>query len=244
MSSSIDLYGDGIGTVELINHMGNDKTIVEAARVSYNKDRQDDRFDDVKDPKLIRYLMKNRHTSPFEHCQITWRFEVPLFVRGQHHRHRTWAYNEVSRRYTSEALKFFTPKTFRSQPDKGGNKQVSNEDEINPVLVSWDHRPRLSAAANIAVERHVKSSLDLYEEMLEQGIAREQARMVLPQNMYTAYYGSVNLHNAFHFVGLRAHPHAQWEIRRVAEAMLEHLTELYPVATAAFKDLRLNSDVQ
>jgi len=237
MQKTVDLYGDHIGTVELIDSMGSDKAIVEAARVSFNKDRQTEDFDPVKDTKLIRYLMKNRHTSPFEHCQITWRFEVPLFVRGQHHRHRTWAYNEVSRRYTSEALKFYCPDTFRSQHTK--DKQASNTDEIDPLVEDLQELGSGFMPASQAVRLHVQNSVSFYEDLLHQGVAREQARMVLPQNMYVAYYGSVNLHNAFHFLGLRLDKHAQWEIRRVAEAMLGHLEELFPVATQAFKDLRL-----
>lgn len=237
--NKITLYPevDGIGSVELIQYMGTDKMIVDAARVSFLKDATSVPFEEEKDTKLIRFLMKNQHTSPFEHCQITWRFEVPLFVRGQHHRHRTWAYNEVSRRYTSEALKFYTPKNFRSQAIK--NKQGSNEDVIDPQIFMVGELGPERLYASKALKVHVSSSVELYGSLMEAGVSRELARMVLPQNMYVAYYGSVSLLNAFKFLKLRLDPHAQLEIRRVAEAMKEHLETLFPVATKAFLETAL-----
>ncbi len=227
----IKLYGDGIGKVELVDHMGDDKRIVNAARVSFGKDA-DEPFDEEKDTKLLQYLLSNRHTSPFEHCAITWKFTVPLFVRSQHHRHRTWAYNEISRRYTSDNPQFFCPRTFRTQHEK--NRQASNNDAFNPHTSSGDPNFAGHPVSDV-VTAHVSASLAVYEEMLRVGVAREQARMVLPQNLYTEYYGTVSLHNAFGFLRLRLDDHAQWEIRVVAEAMLMHLESLFPVATAAFK---------
>lgn len=236
MKETIDLYSDGIGRVQYISHMGNDKTIVNAARVSFGNDNEKPL--DKRDQKLINYLLKNKHTSPFEHCTITWKFVVPLFVRGQHHRHRTWAYNEVSRRYTSENLQFYLPKIFRTQHEK--DRQASNSDVNNPMLecyVAGLEHPFYNPTS-WHLEQHVRQSISLYEKMLQSGVCREQARMVLPQNMYTEYYGTVNLHNAMHFMRLRADSHAQWEIRRVAEAMREHLDFLYPVAMEAFGELQ------
>ena len=126
----VELYGDGIGTVEYVEHMGSDLTIVNSARVSFGKHKE---TLDEKDEKLIKYLIKHRHTSPFEHCSVTFRFTVPLFVRSQHHRHRTWAYNEISRRYTSFDIQFYEPNSFRSQHQS--NRQASNSDDhINPIL--------------------------------------------------------------------------------------------------------------
>ena len=107
----IYLYDDNIGSVEYVQHMGDDLTIVNAARVSFGKQKE---VIDAKDKKLIKYLISNRHTSTLEHNVITFRFKVPLFVRGLHHRHRTWSYNEISRRYTAENLEFFAPLTFQS----------------------------------------------------------------------------------------------------------------------------------
>lgn len=214
--------GDDIGDVTLIDHMGSDRRIVEAARVSFGGDA----WDDERDAKLIKYLLKNGHTSPFEHCVITWRFTVPLFVRSQHHRHRTWAYNEVSRRYTSENLQFYLPKAFRSQHDK--NRQASNNDAFDPA------HPVTRQTMSERNEVWVREAVAGYEKMLEAGIAREQARMVLPQNLYTSYYGTVSLHNAFGFLRQRLDPHAQMEIRKVAGAMLEQLGTIFPVAVEAF----------
>ena len=109
---SIDLYGDGIGRVDLVEYMGTDLTIVNSARVSYGKHKE---TLDEKDKKLVNYLVMHRHTSTFEHNVVTLRFLVPLFVRGQHHRHRTWSYNEISRRYTDVNIQFYEPEQFRTQ---------------------------------------------------------------------------------------------------------------------------------
>ncbi len=220
--------GDTIGSVTLIDHMGNDRRIVEAARVSFGGDA----WDDERDAKLIRYLLENRHTSPFEHCMITWRFTVPLFVRSQHHRHRTWAYNEISRRYTSEDLAFYNPETFRSQHEK--NRQASNNDAFNPLVDHWVAGVGAWDAAQF-VASFTQEGVDAYNKLLKAGVAREMARMVLPQNLYTSYYDTVSLHNAFGFLRLRLDAHAQWEIRKVAEAMLEDLRGLFPVSTTVFE---------
>ena len=123
------LYDDDIGCVEYVQHMGNDLTIVNAARVSFGVEKNEV---DERDRKLIRYLVKHRHTSTLEHNVITFRFTVPLFVRGQHHRHRTWSYNEISRRYTDKDLRFYEPKKFRTQHKS--NRQASNEDETMTLL--------------------------------------------------------------------------------------------------------------
>lgn len=108
----IPLYGDGIGSVRYIQHMGSDLTVVNSARVSFGVEKTEL---DNKDRKLIKYLIKHRHTSTLEHNAVTFRFVVPLFVRSQHHRHRTWSYNEISRRYTDKEIRFYLPKTFRTQ---------------------------------------------------------------------------------------------------------------------------------
>ena len=127
----IDLFGDGIGSVEYVSHNGDDVMFVNAARVSFGAHKE--KIDD-KDIKLIRYLINHNHTSPFEHCSITFRFVVPLFIRSQHHRHRTWSYNEISRRYTSVDMQFYEPENFRTQ-------HKSNTHELH--LLDW----RISAAS-------------------------------------------------------------------------------------------------
>ena len=147
---TIYLYHDKIGRVQYIQHVGSDKMVVNAARVSFGQDNQE--VLNEKDIKLIKYLMKNKHTSVFEHCLITFKFVVPLFVRSQHHRHRTWAYNEISRRYTDENIQFYEPLTFRSQHIS--NKQASNTDEINPQVVEGIN---ITDASAIVREHNLKS---------------------------------------------------------------------------------------
>jgi len=230
---SINLYADEIGKVELVESMGSDLTIVNSARVSFGKHKE--KIDD-KDKRLIRYLAKHKHTSTFEHNVITFRFVVPLFVRAQHHRHRTWSYNEISRRYTDVNIQFYEPKAFRTQHES--NRQASNEGELINPEVPFRH-PEMTLPvtqdASTLVQRHNQASLELFDNLLESGVCREQARGVLPQNMYTEYYGTVNLSNLLKFVDLRTHEGAQWEIQKVAEACLDIAEELFPVAVRAYR---------
>ena len=233
MSRSIDLYGDGIGRVDLVEWMGSDLTIVNSARVSFGKHKE---VLDEKDRRLINYLVKHRHTSTFEHNLVTYRFTVPLFVRGQHHRHRTWSYNEISRRYTDVNIQFYEPHGFRTQHKS--NRQASNADElVNPEveLDGFEMFSMHSFLADDAVQFHNQCSLELYNKLIEAGVCREQARGVLPQNMYTEYYGTVNLNNLLKFIDLRTHEGAQWEIQKVAEACLEIAEGLWPVAVGAYR---------
>lgn len=229
--NKIELYGDGIGSVEYIQHMGSDLTIVNSARVSFGK--QKDEIEEA-DKKLIDYLVRHRHTSTMEHCSVTFRFIVPLFVRSQHHRHRTWSYNEVSRRYTSIDMQFYEPEKFRTQHKS--NRQASNaEDLIDPKVIYVKALQGASSSASRLVKLHNERSVSLYEALLEAGICREQARGVLPQNMYTQYYGTVNLSNLMKFVDLRTHEGAQWEIQKVAEACLVIAEDLWPTAVESYR---------
>jgi len=225
----IDLYNDGIGSVELVQHMGTDLTIVNSARVSFGKHKEDL---DEKDEKLINYLVKHKHTSTFEHNVATFRFKVPLFVRSQHHRHRTWSYNEISRRYTDFNIEFYEPEEFRTQHES--NRQASNNELINPSLF-FERAPNWRLDASATIKKHHEISLSVFEKLLEEGVCREQARGVLPQNMYTEYYGTANLSNIMKFIGLRTHEGAQWEIQQVAQAMLDIIEELWPVAVASYR---------
>ena len=161
---------------------------------------------------------------------------MPLFIRSQHHRHRTWSYNEISRRYTDKDLRFYEPTEFRSQHKS--NRQASNPDETcNPMLKIYS--PACSnpvpVLASKVISNHHKSCVKLFDDLLDAGICREQARGVLPQNLYTEYYGTVNLNNLLKFVDLRIHEGAQWEIQRVAEACQEMAEQLWPVAVSSFK---------
>lgn len=233
MRHRIELYGDGIGAVEYVQHMGEDITVVNAARVSFGVHKEEM---DAKDEKLVKYLVDHKHTSTLEHNVVTFRFKVPLFIRSQHHRHRTWAYNEISRRYTDINLEFYEPEAFRTQHKS--NRQASNSEElINPQLVEddWNVFWHGFTAAG-ALKKHHLNSLRLYYWMTEAGVCREQARGVLPQNLYTEYYGTVNLNNLLKFIELRNHEGAQWEIQKVAEACLEIAEELWPIAVRSYRE--------
>jgi len=232
MTNTHYLYDDNIGKVELVQHMGEDITVVNSARVSFGV--QKDELDN-KDEKLIKYLIKHRHTSTLEHNIATFRIKAPLFVRSQHHRHRTWSYNEISRRYTDADIEFYEPIKFRTQHKS--NRQASNTDDtINP-LISFNteacSKPLILTASE-AIARHHRESLKFFDELLAAGVCREQARGVLPQNLYTEYYATANLNNIFKFIELRTHDGAQWEIQQLAKAMLTIITELWPVTCNAY----------
>ena len=224
MNKRIEIFDDNIGAVEYVDHMGSDLTVVNSARVSFgvNKNNLDD-----KDKKLINYLIKHKHTSTLEHNVITFKFTVPLFIRSQHHRHRTWSYNEISRRYTDVDMKFYSPDVFRTQHKS--NRQASNDELVNPKLDS------ITLSASDAVAAHSRSSLYLYNSLIKSGVCREQARGVLPQNLYTEYYGTCNLGNLLKFINLRIHPGAQWEIQQVARACLSIASELFPVTVNSYQ---------
>ena len=228
MKKTVYLYGDDIGRVDYVQHMGDDLTVVNSARVSFGSEKQ---ALDNKDKRLIRYLIKHRHTSTLEHNSVTLRFVVPLFIRSQHHRHRTWSYNEISRRYTDFDIQFYEPEAFRTQHKS--NRQASNADDlIDPVIESWQYE------ASDCIRMHHEASLKFFNELIEAGVCREQARGVLPQNMYTEYYASCNLNNLLKFIDLRTHEGAQKEIQDMALGMLEIATKLYPETVGAYREIR------
>jgi len=228
------LYHDNIGRISLVQHWGTDETIVRAARVSFGQHKEIDELSD-KDKKLIKYLIKHKHSSTLEHCGATFLFVVPLFVRSQHHRHRTWSYNEISRRYTDVDIKFYSPQAFRTQHKS--NRQASNTGELIDPKLSFDGTSALfePQPASIVVKGAHNGCLELYNKLIEAGVCREQARGILPQNMYTTYYGTVNLNNLLKFIHLRMHEGAQFEIQKVAEACLEIATDLWPVAVNSYR---------
>jgi thymidylate synthase (FAD) len=241
MQKSIELYGDGIGKVELVDHMGDDRTIVNAARVSFGKEVQQL---GPRDEKLIEYLVSHKHTSTFEHNVVTFRFTVPLFVAAQHMRHRTWSYNAISRRYTDVNIQFYEPEKYRTQHES--NRQASNADDlIDPVVYMFPDTQQITEDglymvserdfATKLVRAHHYRSVGLYNNLIDAGVCREQARGVLPQNLYTEYYGTTNANNLLKFIDLRTHEGAQWEIQKVAEACLEIAEGLWPVAVGAYR---------
>jgi len=232
MTKTHYLYDDNIGKIELVQSMGEDITVVNSARVSFGVEKN---CLDDKDKKLINYLIKHQHTSTLEHNIATFRIKVPLFIRSQHHRHRTWSYNEISRRYTDVNMEFYIPQEYRTQHKS--NRQASNiEEKINPQMDSF---PILleSRLCNEAVDYHVQNSITLYNDMISKGIAREQARMILPQNLYTEYYATANLNNILKFISLRTHEGAQWEIQKLAVGMLNIIKELWPVTVMSYNNL-------
>ena len=232
---TIYLYGDQIGSVSLVAHMGTDLTIVNSARVSFGNTKTE--LND-KDRRLIKFLVKHKHTSTFEHNVATFKFVVPLFVRSQHHRHRTWSYNEISRRYTEKNMAFYLPSEFRTQ--HRSNRQASNPEElINPGIweEGWGRISKYNMTMSELLEIKTKECLETYKTMLDKGVCREQARMILPQNLYTKYYATANLNNILKFIELRIHEGAQWEIQQLAKGMLDILIQIWPFATNAYREI-------
>ena len=229
----IELYkevGDNIGSVEYVQHMGTDLTVVNSARVSFGKHK--DELDE-KDRKLVKYLIQHRHTSTLEHNVVTFRFTVPLYVRSQHHRHRTWSFNEISRRYTEENIRFYEPSAFRTQ--HASNRQASNQNDlINPALTHGHSK----TDARTAYMEHNLSAVQLYNELIDAGVCREQARGVLPNCLYTEYYGTIDASNLLKFIDLRTHDGAQQEIQVVAKACLEIASDLWPVTVGAYREIQ------
>ena len=210
---------EGQGYVTLINHMGHDHTPALAARVSFaNIDYSSEMSE--RDTKLIHYLAKHQHTSPFEHQQATFIIDCPIYVARQIMRHRTFSFNEVSRRYTSEALDFHLPSSLRAQADK--NQQCSTNETV-----------KRSEELLELIEHHQELSHSMYEELLSSGVSREQARAVLPLSLTTTFWMSGNLLNFSKFLKLRLSEHSQHETREVAEAILSELSYIWPVSMSA-----------
>lgn len=205
---------------EYVDHMGDDLTIVNAARVSFGNKKD---LLDAKDEKLIKYLAKHKHMSPFEHVTCTMLIKCPLYIRSQIHRHRTFAYNEISRRYTSKDISFYVPPTDDIRVQAQKNKQASADAMT----------PEMSAAMMVAIQDIHTKCFDSYNRLIEAGVCREQARGILPQNMMTEFYMTGNLRNWVHFLILRKHEGAQKEVRVIADQIEKKLKELFPFATNA-----------
>lgn len=222
----IDPLHDGLSSLELVRASGSDLDVVNAARVSYGtiKETLSDR-----DEKLIRYLIAHEHTSPFEHNQLVYRIKAPIYVVRDWVRHRIGvSYNEISGRYAELPLEFYTPQQWRKQdPD---NKQSSiptvfeKEQEINT-----DYKKAIETAGAA------------YKALLAAGVCRELARGVLPVCIYTQFIFTCNLVSLFHFIRLRAHPSAQWEIQQYARGLLELARPHFPLSLHAWEDLKLGA---
>lgn len=198
-----------------VDHMGDDLRVVNAARVSYGK--SSDTIED-RDVKLINYLAKNEHHTPFEHCQVTFLIECPIYISKQIMRHRSASFNEISRRYTSENLKFYEPNILRKQHSK--SKQCSNG-ELDK---------NTNDKAIVAIQKIHQDCLDTYNRLINMGVSREMARGVLPQNLMTSFYMTMNLRNLVHFIRLRKDHHAQEEVQIIARDIENVLRKKYPNA--------------
>lgn len=216
------------GFVRLIDYMGSDESIVQAARVSYGKGTKTLR----EDRTLIRYLMRHHHTTPFEMVEFKFHVKLPIFVARQWIRHRTANVNEYSGRYSIMPEEFYVPKEEDIKPQSKTNRQGRSEEEI-PFEI------RRKVLDLLIAEQ--KSSFAGYNEMLESNVSRELARINLPLSLYTQWYWKIDLHNLFHFLKLRIDDHAQYEIRVYAKTMGEIVKKVVPYAWEAFEDYIFNS---
>jgi len=219
------------GLVRVIDYMGDDAAICQAARVSYGKGTKSVQNDEG----LIRYLMRHWHSTPFEMCEVKLHVKLPVFVARQWIRHRTANVNEYSARYSILDREFYIPAPEHVAAQSAVNNQGRGE------ALTGDEAARVLEILKTDSMR----AYDHYEEMIgqegQQGLARELARMNLPANIYTQWYWKVDLHNLFHFLRLRADAHAQYEIRVYAEALCEIVADWVPFAYRAFADYRLGA---
>ncbi len=227
------------GFVRVIDYMGDDAAIVQAARVSYGRGTRAAN----EDRGLIRYLMRHRHSTPFEMCEIKYHVKLPIFVARQWIRHRTANVNEYSARYSILDREFYIPRPEHLAAQSSSNRQGRGE-----VLDGEEAARVLHLLRGDAAQTH-----DHYAEMLNegadgealapsrQGLARELARMNLTLNTYTQWYWKADLQNLLHFLALRADSHAQYEIRAYAEAMLRTVAAWVPMAFEAFRDYRMGA---
>jgi thymidylate synthase (FAD) len=225
MNKKINLLDHGF--VNLVDCMGSDLTVVNAARVSFNKESDWDTDPNwtgyrehklsEKDQKLISYLAKHKHWTPFAHPQITLRIKAPIFIRTQLFKHKVgFVENEVSRRYVSDTPEIYCPQ-WRSKPTNGAKQ--GSEDFVNPELVN---------SYNTDWERIAKPALEVYHKLIAEGVAPEQARSVLPQGTYTEWWWTGSLSAYARVYAQRIDPHAQWEVRQYAQAIYDIIQPLFP----------------
>jgi len=208
----VDPLGDGISSLDLVRVSGSDVDIVNAARVSFGK------FVTTiaeRDKNLIRFLMEHAHTSPFEHNQLSFRVKAPIFVARQWMRHRMNSYNEISYRYVKAPLEFYVPPKWRKQDTV--NKQASIDSYVDEQ-------------ATQIYRTTIQACVQTYEDLLARGVCRELARGILPVCTYTQYIFTCNLHSLMHFLTLRLHAGAQYEIRQYALGMLKLALPHFPVS--------------
>jgi len=216
------------GFIRLVDYMGSDESIVQAARVSYGKGTKKV----SEDRGLIRYLMRHRHTTPFEMVEFKFHVKLPIFVARQWIRHRSASVNEYSGRYSVMKEEFYIPQPgdvrYQSTVNKQGRSAEEVPDDLKEKLLEY-------------LKASQKGSFDTYIEFVDEGLARELARINLPLSLYTEWYWKIDLHNLFHFLRLRLDPHAQMEIREYAKIMAEMVRAVCPMAYEAFMDYSVNS---
>lgn len=215
------------GFVHLVDYMGNDAAIVQAARVSYGRGTKKIQEDRV----LIRYLYRHKHTTPFEMVELKFHCKLPIFVARQWIRHRTANVNEYSGRFSEMSREFYLPKpesiALQSEKNKQGRDIALSQEQAEIV--------------RSILKRDYEIVYGDYEQLLEKNVARELARIGLSVANYTEWYWKIDLHNLFHFLALRLDAHAQYEIRVFAEAMAKIVKDIVPFAYEAFEDYRLNA---
>ncbi|MGL9717815.1 MAG: FAD-dependent thymidylate synthase [Wolbachia sp.] len=215
------------GFIRVVDYMGSDSAIVQAARVSYGKGTKQISQDEA----LIKYLMRHHHTAPFEMCEIKFHVKLPIFVARQWIRHRTANVNEYSARYSILDNEFYIPKPEQVAKQSDNNKQGSGE--------AFDSHTSKEIIDSLTNDSNLVYSH--YERFIQQGLAREIARTNLTLNYYTQFYWKIDLHNLLHFLKLRADKHAQYEIRVYAEVMLDIIKKWVPMAYSAFVEYCLES---
>ena len=214
------------GFVRLVDHMPSkdlDAAIVQSARVSYGDGTKSSRGD----RGLIRYLLRHWHTTPFEMVEFKFHIKMPIYIARQHMRHRMASINELSARYSVVPKQYYEPDVLR------GQSKVNNQGSEGVVDVGEELGGK--------VMNQLSESFELYQDLLDRGACREQARGNLPQSTYTEFYWKINLHNLMHYLHLRMDEHAQMEIRHYANAIYELVQPLVPVTMEAFKDFRINA---
>jgi thymidylate synthase (FAD) len=210
------------GFVRLVDYLGGDERVVQAARVSYGEGTRSYR----EDAALIDYLLRNRHTSPFEQVVLTFHVKLPIFVARQWVRHRTARLNEISGRYSVMKDDFYVPASEDLALQSEDNKQGRSTEALDASL---------AGAYRTLLVKEQQQAYNAYKERIDQGLARELARINLPLSLYTEIYWQIDLHNLFHFLALRLDAHAQREIRLYAEKLLEIAKKVAPRCCGSFE---------
>lgn len=217
------------GHVELVEVMGSDQAILDAARVSISGEGV---VPTSADQGLLRYLLRHKHTTPYEMVEFKFDCKMPIFVARQWIRHRTASVNEMSARYSIMPNEFYVPAVDRIQEQSTNNKQGSGD--LLPLAKRLELQEGINSFSQVAYQ--------MYEKLIDEGVAREIARMVLPTNIYTQWFWKIDLHNLMHFLQLRLHEHAQYEIRVFAEVIADIVQETCPIAYQAFLDYKLYAE--